>query len=161
MVATKEAIMPKYAMEITVTRSKRWMQVVGGLYLLNFVMVSLVRAPVRALGPAGALSQASAGDPLARFLVDTWVVYGLEVGVIGAALLVASRAADQSRTLIWTVLGIELVRGILADSYMIVRGYAVTPMAIWIVIHSAIIATGLLSLRSEAARERSRPVVVP
>ena len=132
---------------------KWWMRIVGVFYLLQFVMMAFVRAPIRALGPEGALAQASTGDPMAIFLVDTWVAFGLEVGVIGAGLLIASRIPDQAKALVWTVIGIELVKGPAYDIYMIARGYELTAFVIWIVIHSVIIVTGLLSLRTTRPAE--------
>ena len=129
------------------TKLKLWLRVVGVFYLLQFVMSVFVFAPIRAMGPKGALDQAAAGDPLARFLVDTWVTFGLEVGAIGVVLLLAARQAEQSKVLVWTIIAIELARGIVADIYMISRGNDLTVAAIWIVIHSVVIITGLLVLR--------------
>ena len=63
-----------------------------------------------------------------------------------AALLIASRAPDQARTLVWTVIAIELVRGIGVDIYKIARGYKKRVPVTWMVVHSVIIATGLMSL---------------
>ena len=122
-------------------------------YLLLFVLVTVLLMPIRAEGPAGALDLASAGDPLARFLVDTWVTLGLEFGVIGTALLLASRAPHQARALVWTVMGLELGR-IGIDVYKIARGYELSGMAVWIVIHSAIIVTGFLALGRARASTR-------
>ena len=133
-----------------------WLRIVGVFYLLQFVMNALVKAPIRTVGPAGALAQASAGDATARFLVDTWITFGLEVGAIGAALLIASRIPDQARVLVWTVIGIEVARGILNDIYMIVSGYDVTVFGIWIAIHTVVIVTGFLALRSAQPRSAAR-----
>jgi hypothetical protein len=140
------------------TGSKRWLQAVGALYLLNFVMITFVRAPIGSLGPEGALAQAAAGEPMARFLVDTWTLFGLEVGAVGVALLIASRVPEQARVLMWTVIAIEASRGIIADTYMIVRGNDPTVLGIWIVIHTVVIVTGLLCLRgTDSARLDSEP----
>ncbi|MFN2502820.1 MAG: BphX family protein [Acidimicrobiales bacterium] len=124
-----------------------WMRVVGVFYLLQFVMMAVVRAPIRTAGPEGALAQADAGEPVARFLVDTWLTLGLEVGAIGVAVLVASRHPGQARGVVWTVLAIELGRGILLDLYMLSRGTKVSVYGVWIVIHALVIVTGLRSLR--------------
>jgi len=132
-----------------------WMRVVGVFYLLQFVMMAVVRAPIRAVGPRGALAQAEAGEPLAKFLVDTWLTFGLEVGAIGAALLVASRYPRQARGVAWTVLGIELTRGILNDVYLLARGYRVSVYAIWIVVHTLVIVTGLRCLRMARGGEEA------
>ena len=129
------------------TKLKWWMRIVGGFYLLHFVMMAFVSAPIRTVAPEGMLALASAGDPLARFLVDTWIAFGIEVGVIGAGLLIASRIPEQARALVWTVIGIELVKGPVYDIYMIARGYELAAFIVWIAIHSVIIVTGIFSLR--------------
>ncbi|MCF7803867.1 MAG: BphX family protein [Candidatus Marinimicrobia bacterium] len=124
-----------------------WMHIVGGFYLLLFISSAIVKLPFRTLFE-GVLTNAAAGDQTAKMLIDTWVMFGLEVGVIGAGLLIASRIPGQARVLVWTVLGLELVRGIIDDIYMIARGYEVTIYVGWIVIHAVIIITGILALRA-------------
>ena len=94
------------------TKLKWWMKVVGAFYLLLSFLIIFLRVPITAEGPKGALAQAAAGDPLANFLVDTWVTYGLDFFVIGTVLLISSRKPDQAKPLIWVVLGLELIRGI-------------------------------------------------
>ena len=132
---------------------KWWMRVVGSLYLFLFVAAALLRIPIRAEGPPGALERASAGDPLARFVVDTWVTLGLEFGAVGVALLVASRQPSRARALVGAVLCME-VAGIVADIYKIARGYTTPAPFVWVAIHTLIIATGLGLLRSgRGARE--------
>jgi hypothetical protein len=134
-------------------RLRRWMQVVGGFYLLQFVMMAIVRAPIRTLGPKGALDLADAGDPVASFLVDTWTTFGLEVASVGVMVLVASRRAELARGVVLTVLAIEVGRGLVLDSYMIARGIHVAGYAVWIAIHSLVIVTGLWALRAGRAAE--------
>ena len=129
------------------TELKWWLRVVGAFYLLQFVLNALVHAPISAVGPEGALARASAGDPTARFLVDTWITFGLEIGAIGAALVIASRTPEQARVLVWAVIGIELARGLANDVYMIAQGYSPAVFITWIVIHAVVIVTGLLSLQ--------------
>jgi hypothetical protein len=126
----------------------RWMQIVGTFYVLQFVMMVLVRAPIRTFGPAGTLSEAAAGDPLARFVVDTWTIFGLEVGAVGVMLLIATRRSELAAGAIWTVLAIEVGRGLVADTYMIARGIDVAGYLVWIVIHSVVIVTGLMAVRA-------------
>jgi hypothetical protein len=124
------------------------MRAVGILYLANFLMMAFVRAPIRSAGPDGALARAATGEPTERFLVDTWIGFGLEVGVIGLALILTSRSPRSAPVLVWTVIGIELARGIAYDLYMLMRGYEPMVFVPWIVIHSAVIVTGVVSLRS-------------
>src|SRR5438094_767695 len=129
------------------TRLTWWMRTVGGFYLLLGVASSVLRLPIRAEGPAGALNLAATGDAMARFTVDTWFTYGLDFVVIGAALLIASRRPAGARALVFTVIALECFRGIGADVYKLARGYAVSPELVWIAIHTIVIASGLLFLR--------------
>ena len=124
-----------------------WMRIVGVLYLFMAFVSIVLRIPIRVEGPEGVMTRAAAGDPTARFAVDTWVMFGLYMGAIGAALLVASGVPEQARVLAWTVLGLELVGGTGTDFYKLARGYRKAPPISWIVIHSAVIVTGLLCLR--------------
>ena len=124
-----------------------WMRIVGGFFVLQFFMMVIARAPIRALGPEGTLSLEAAGDPMARFLVDTWVGFGLENAAVGIGLLLASRPPVPARALVWTVIAIELAKGIIYEVYMITRGYEAFGFNIWIVIHSIIISTGCVALR--------------
>ena len=124
-----------------------WLRIVGAFYLLQFVMIVIVKAPISAQGPVGALAQAEAGDAMARFVVDTWVTFGLEVGAIGIGLLLASLRPAESKSLVWTIIAIELARGIIADIYLISRGEKLLVLVPWLVIHTLIITTGILVLR--------------
>ena len=137
------------------TKLKWWLRVVGLFYLLQFVANAIVLAPIRAVGPEGALAQASEGDPMARFLVDTWITFGLEIGAIGIVLLIASRTPNEAMLLVWAIIGIELARGIVDDIYMISRGYDLTTYLVWIVVHTLVIVTGLLVLRGARLHEPS------
>lgn len=134
-----------------------WMRVVGLLYLVNAFMMAVVRAPIRSAGPASALTDAAAGEPTARFLIDTWIGFGLEVAAVGLTLLLFSRTPRSAIALVWAVIGIELARGILYDVYMIAEGYEPMVYAPWLVIHAVVIATGVIALRRvQAAEEMSR-----
>lgn len=126
---------------------KWWLRVVGTLYVLNGAMMAIVKAPISAAGPEGALERAASGDPTSRFLVDTWIGFGLEVCAVGVGLLAASRSPASARVLAWTVIGIELTRGISYDIYMLASGYPLNVYAPWILIHGLVIVTGLVALR--------------
>lgn len=126
---------------------KLWMRVVGIVYLVQFVAGGIIKAPIQMLAPSGTLDAAASGEPLAKFLVDTWLALGIESGVIGVALLVFARAPERAAGLVWAVLGIELLKGPAYDIYMIMEGYRASVFIIWIVVHSVIILTGLAALR--------------
>ena len=128
------------------TGLKWWMRIVGAVYLLIFVAAVFIKAPISAEGPAGVLTLAASGDATARFVVDTWVTLGLEIGAVGVALLIASRVPERAMVLVWTVCGME-VAGILADIYKLARGYEAKVPVIWILVHLLIIGTGLFCLR--------------
>jgi hypothetical protein len=134
-----------------------WMRIVGALYLFLFVAAAFLRLPIQAEGPPGVLELASSGEPVARFVVDTWVVLGLELGVIGAALLLASRAPAKSIVLVMTVIAGELVWGIGSDLYKLARGYPFPVSGPWIIVHSVVILTGLLALRKARSTAGGRP----
>ena len=124
-----------------------WMRIVGALYVFLFVAATFLRLPIQTEGPEGLLEKAAAGDPMAKFVVDTWVVLGLELGVIGAALVIAARVPAKATILVWTVIGGELIWGIGSDVYKLARGYEPVVPSIWIFIHALIIVTGFLGLR--------------
>jgi hypothetical protein len=131
-----------------------WLRIVGFVYVLNGIMMAVVRAPITAAGPDGALARAAAGDPTARFLVDTWVGFGADVAAVGVGLLAASRSPATARALVWTIIAIELMRGLAYDVYMLARGYPPAVYLPWIAIHVVIIATGLMVLNASGSRVR-------
>jgi hypothetical protein len=133
-----------------VTKLAWWMRIVGAFYVLQAVVIIVARAPIRTFGPEGTLEQADAGDPIAGFVVDTWTTFGVEVGVIGVALLIAARSPERARILAWTVIAIEAVRGIGTDVVQIARGIEVAGYLAWIPIHTVVIVTGVLVLRDAA-----------
>ena len=133
-----------------------WMRIVGAFYVLDFVMKSFVLAPIRSVGPQGTLEKAAAGDPVASFLVDTWVGFGLETGAIGAALLYASSRPELARALVWAVIAVEVLRGIAYDTYMIARGHGLLVFVTWIAIHTTIIVSAIFCLRSARTAEEGR-----
>ena len=133
-------------------RLRRWMQVVGAFYLLQFVMLVVVRAPIRTFGPPGTLDRAARGDDLAEFVVDTWTFFGLEILAVGVILLLATRRANLAMGAISTVLAIEVSRGIVADLYQVARGVHVGGYLVWIAIHTAVLLTGVHCLRDARRR---------
>ena len=143
-----DARSPAMAHVLGMNKLMRWSLVVGAFYVLQAVGMAVLRLPIKTFGPEGALEMADGGDAVARFLVDTWFTFGLEVAAVGIALLVASRRTELLRGVAWTVLGIEVLRGVLNDIVMIARGIEVPGYLVWIAIHSVVIATGVAALRA-------------
>jgi hypothetical protein len=62
-----------------------------------------------------------------------------------------SRYPARARALVWTVIAGEATWGIVIDIYKLARGYPLAPPVPWMIIHSVIIATGILALRQSPA----------
>lgn len=129
---------------------RRWMQVVGAFYVLMalFNTPPVIEARFGMQYPDLGVAVESAA---VQALVDTWFMFGLEAGVIGVALLYCSRHPYQHRSLVWTVLALEMVRGIADDLYLIARGYDPIIYLAWIAVHGVIVTTGVVAIRRARA----------
>ena len=130
------------------TKLTWWMRIVGTFYLLLFIASAIIKIPISVLGPEGTLALSAAGDDLAMFVVDTWVILGLAIASVGVGLLIASHAPRQAKALVWTVIGFELIWGLGSDMYQLARGYELQGIGIGIIIHIIIISTGFLAIRN-------------
>lgn len=91
-------------------------------------------------------------DALAvRSFADAWMVFVLELGVLGVMALVASRSPVQNLIMAWVIIWAEVFRGILADAIWITRGYSASSYIIFIMIHVIIIVTGVMFVRQAQA----------
>lgn len=126
-----------------------WMKIVGAFYVANaFFLIATYLIPV--LGEASVEARVPGADPtnpLYDFALDTWLMFGLELLVLGGALLIASRSAWTNRILAITVIALELIRGIVDDAIWIASGYPSSVYVGWILFHGAVIVTGVLALR--------------
>jgi len=124
-----------------------WLRLVGGFYIL----LTLMNLGFLFLSPEAlkdTLPAPLSGDPLAvRAFADAWLVFVLELGALGAAMLYASRRPERSGSLIVAIILAEVFRGIFADVIWITRGYAAASYIAFIVIHVIIIVTGILFWR--------------
>ena len=129
-----------------------WFRIVGVFYLLLTLMNlwALFFSDLQLL--ADTLPAPMTSDALAvRAFADSWLVFVLELGVLGVLALVASQAPAVNRIMAWVIILAELFRGVLADAIWIVRGYDATSYVVFIVIHLLIIGTGLAFLRQVQA----------
>ncbi len=131
---------------------KIWMRAVGVLYLVLALPNLLLL-----VDPAGglALKYPDLGlapfSPVGRELGETWAMYGLDLAVIGVALLVFSRRPAAHVGLIWTVIGLDVVRGVADDIYDLARGGSVAFYVAFIVLHLAVVVTGVMLLRRRSS----------
>lgn len=136
-----------------------WMRIVGTLYLvLGFAnLPPAVRARIASMYPGWSTGPRQV-ETLA--IVDTWFMFGIEVGVVGLALIVFSRRPLEARALVWTVLVLELLRGILHDLHVAMRDYSSAAFYLgFAAVHLAIIGTGWVALR-KAREEKEAPIPI-
>lgn len=129
-----------------------WFRIVGTFYLLLTLMnlYGLFFGGSQML--ADSLPVPMNAEPLAvRAFMDAWLVFVLELGVLGAMALVASSAPLQNRIMAWVIIWAEVFRGTLADAIWIARGYDADSYSVFIAIHLAIILTGVVFLRQAKA----------
>jgi len=88
------------------------------------------------------------GGAAYRGFLDYTLLFGLDLLVLGAFLIVASFRPQRFRAVAWLAIVLSLVRGILDDIYMITASYPLGPMLAFIAVHLTIIVTGLLALRA-------------
>lgn len=135
----------------------RWMRAVGVFYILNglaLMLVYLVPTAQREM-ISQVVPGADAGDPLLGYAMEIWFMFALEVVVIGVFLLLGSRNAWANRILVLTVLGLELIRGVLDDLIWIANGYPPAFYIAWILVHAVIIVTGVVAFRSTYSERRA------
>lgn len=127
-----------------------WMKAVGVLYIAMGVMQGVMfLVPAAGEATVGArVPDAELSGPMFEFALDTWLMFGLGLLVVGTALLWASRDPWTHRVLGGTVIALEAVRGLLDDLIWLARGYPAAPYVAWIVLHAVVIATGLWALRA-------------
>jgi hypothetical protein len=131
------------------TRTKWWLRIVGAFYVLLTVM-NLMMLFFYPKMIADTLPASFGGNEYAiKAFADAWLVFVLELGVIGGMLLYASRNPAQSRLLVLLVVYAELFRGIVADAIWITRGYSAASYVPFIILHGIIIATGLIFMRKD------------
>ena len=132
-------------------RLRWWFRVVGAVYVLlgvGFVpALNALRLPAMLPGLDG-----PAGGVTYHALLDFSFMFGLDLLVTGVYLLYASASPERHLSLVGLVVALEVVRGILDDLYMIARGYGAPFYLGFIVLHIAIIGTGLLFARRAAAQ---------
>lgn len=126
-----------------------WLWAIGGFYMvlgLRFLPAINGRQVLRAL-PSWSAPHASVEF---KALVDWQWTFGLDLFAIGLVAVVAAAAGSAAgyRYVVWIIVARELIGGIIPDAWLIIRGYTISAFyAGFIVVHAAIIATGLLLIQ--------------
>jgi hypothetical protein len=128
-----------------------WFRIVGAVY----VALGITFLPAINTGRVEMLVPGFDGDPGGPAwdgFVDYLLMFGLEEIVLGSFLVLASFLPRWWEPLVWLLVSLSVVRGIGHDLYMIANGYSVLSNVAFVVLHLAIIGTGVLLLRRWRAR---------
>ncbi len=124
-----------------------WFRITGIIYII----LGLSWVPsFSALSFAGKIPHFDApigGTAYSGFL-DWMFGFGLDLLAVGVVLIIGSWRPLRFLPMLWLVVALELTRGIADDVYMIARGYPVGSNIAFIVLHAAIIVTGVLCWRA-------------
>ena len=132
-----------------------WMRIVGGVnLLLGLGFIPFVNE--QRLGLIFPVLEAGPDTVVYRALIDWMFLFGLDLAVVGAALLYWSRDPKRARPLVWLAIALELVHGTGFDLYYATRGYVSVPFYMgFAAVHLTAVATGVALVR------RGRKASVP
>ena len=136
-----------------------WMYVVGAIYvlmgvrLLPWINGSMIESGLGDVAAPGIDLEPESS--FFQFAVDWMGVLGLDLIVLGVALLYAARNDPaRHRLLIHVVIWLEATRGVLVDVWIISRSYSSAGFYVgFIVFHLVLIGTGVAALRSSRSME--------
>ena len=125
-----------------------WLRLVGGFYLL----LALASLRVLFVDPQmfGAMNPFAADAQALRAFADAWLIFVLEMGILGAIMLYYARDSARNRILVLTVSVLELVRGAGGDLLWMMRGWPTANYIPFMIVHLIIAGTGLFFLRRES-----------
>jgi hypothetical protein len=132
------------------TKTKWWLRLVGGFYLLLALgsIWALFINP-RVFGTMFPF----ANDSLSiRAFSDAWLIFVLEMTVLGGVMLYAAQQPARSGILVLAVAILELVRGAGGDILWMTRGWPTAYYIPFMIVHLIIGATGIIFLRQESAK---------
>lgn len=132
------------------TKTKWWLRLVGGFY----IFLALASLWVLFINPQlfGSMFPFAADAPSIRAFSDAWLIFVLEMGVLGAMMLYASRDPARNGILVMTVAILEVIRGAGGDVLWMARGWPTTNYIPFMILHLIIAITGIIFLRQELAR---------
>jgi len=130
------------------TKTTWWLRLVGGFY----VLLALASLRVLFVDPQmfGAMNPYAADAQALRAFGDAWLIFVLEMGVLGVIMLYYARDSAHNRVLVLTVSILELVRGAGGDLLWMLRGWPTANYIPFMIVHLIIAGTGLFFLRRES-----------
>ena len=141
------------------TRTKWWLRAVGSFYLI----LAITSLWVLFVNPGlfGAMFPFAAEASTVRAFSDAWLIFVLEMAVIGAVMLYAARNPAGHRILVATVALLELVRGAGGDLLWMARGWPAANYIPFMLLHLTIALTGFWCLRRDASQPSRRAAGLP
>ena len=133
------------------TKTTWWLRLVGGFYLL----LALTSLRVLFVDPQmfGEMNPFTADEQALRAFADAWLIFVLEMGVLGAIMLYYARDSAYNRILVLTVSVLELVRGAGGDLLWMTRGLPTANYIPFMILHLIIAGTGYYFLKQEAMKK--------
>jgi len=133
------------------TKTTWWLRLVGGFYLL----LALTSLRVLFVDPQmfGTMNPFAVNAVALRAFADAWLIFVLEMGVLGVIMLYYARDSSHNRILVLTVSVLELVRGAGGDLLWMTRGFPTANYIPFMILHLIIAGTGLYFLKQEAMKK--------
>jgi BphX-like len=131
-------------------KTRWWLRLVGGFY----IVLALASLWTLFINPQlfGAMFPFSAEPLSIRAFSDAWLIFILEMAVLGCIMLYASRHPARNGILVITVAVLELFRGAGGDLLWMSRGWPAANYIPFMIVHLIIAVTGIVFWRQESAK---------
>ena len=132
------------------TKITWWLLLVGGFY----VLLALTSLMVLFVNPQmfGAMNPFAADALALKAFADAWLIFVLELGVLGVIMIYYARDPVYSRMLVLLISILELIRGAGGDLLWMTRGFPTENYVPFTIVHLIIAGTGLFFLKQEAEK---------
>jgi len=131
-------------------KTKWWLRVVGVFYLL--LTVGSLWALFINPHVFGTMFPFAADSLSIRAFSDAWLIFVLEMAVLGGLMLYAAREPARNGILVLTVAILEFFRGAGGDLLWMMRGWPTANYIPFMIVHLIIAVTGIYFLRQESAK---------
>lgn len=129
-------------------KTKWWLQIVGGFYLLlggTSLWVLFVNPQT-----FGEMFPFASDNNSIRAFSDAWLIFVLEMLGLGGIMLYAAQKPVQNKVLVITVAILELIRGAGGDLLWMSRGWPTENYIPFMILHIVIALTGLMFVQQES-----------